>query len=59
MFSFTAARNDTFKRADLVANLKRETYVPGLIKPSIILNACNVCPFAYSNKVRLTRLLPL
>ena len=41
MFSFSAALNDTSRRADLVADLNRGPYVPGQIGPSMILKACN------------------
>ena len=53
MFSFTAAANDTAKRADPVADLVRVPYVPSTIGPSEILNSYNVYPFAHSNGVRL------
>ena len=56
MFSFTAAANDTFRRADPVADLDREPYVPAPIGPSVILNAYNVYTFANSGVVRLTLL---
>ena len=46
MFSFTAAENDTSRRADPVADLDRGPYVPGPIGPSVILNTYNVYPFA-------------
>ena len=53
MFSFTAAANDTSKRADPVANLDRGQCVPRPIGPSLILNADNVYPFVHSDGVRL------
>ena len=59
MFSFTAAANDTSRRADPVADLDRGPYVPGPIKPSVILNAYKVYPFAHSDGVRLTLLSPV
>ena len=54
MFMFTAAANDTSRRADPVPNLDRGPYVPGPIELSVILNAYTVYPFAHSNGVRLT-----
>ena len=42
MFSFTVAANDTFSRADPVANLHRGLYVFGRIGPSVLLNGYNV-----------------
>ena len=59
MFSFTAAANDTFRRADPVADLDRGPYVPSPIGPSVILNAYNVYPFAHSDRVSLTLWSPL
>ena len=59
MFSFTAAANDTTKRADPVAVLDRGPYVLGPIGPSVILNAYNVFQFAHSDGVRLTLLSPV
>ena len=55
IFSFTAAVNDTSKRADPVADLDRGQYVPGQIGPSLILNAYNVYPLAHSDGVRRPR----
>ena len=54
MFLFTAAINDTSRRADSVADLDRGPYVPGSIEPSVILKAYNVDPLAHSDGVRLT-----
>ena len=59
MFSFTAAANDTSRRADPVEDLDRGPYVPGAIGPSVILNAYNKYPFAHSDGVRLTLLSPV
>ena len=59
MFLFTAAANDTSRRADFVAELDRGPYVPGPIKPSVIFNAYNVDLFAHSDGVRLTLLSPV
>ena len=59
MFSFTAAANDTSRRADHVADMDLGPFVPVPIGPSVILNAYNVYPFAYSDGVRLTRLSPV
>ena len=59
MFSFTAAENDTFRRADSMADLNRTPYVNGKIGPSVILNAYNVNPFAHLDRVRLTLLSPV
>ena len=59
MFSCTAAVNDTFRRADPVADLDRGLYVPGPIGPSVILKAYNVYPLAYSDGVRLRLLSPV
>ena len=53
MFLFTAAANDTSRRADPVAELDCKPYVPGPIEPSVILNAYNVYPFVHSDTVRL------
>ena len=54
MFSFTAAVNDTSRRADPMADLNRGPYVFGPIGPSVILKAYNVYPLAHSDGVRLT-----
>ena len=59
MFAFTAAANDASRRADPVADLDRGPYVPGLIGPSVIVNAYNVYSFAHSDGVRLTLLSPV
>ena len=59
MFSFTAAANNTCKRADPVADLDLRLYVPSPIGLSVMLNAYNVYPFAQSDGVRLTRLSPV
>ena len=59
MFSFTAAANDTYRRADSVVDLDRGPYVSGLINPSVILTAYNVYPFAHTDGVRLTLLSPV
>ena len=58
MFLFTAAANNTSKRADPVADLDRGSYVFGIIGPSLILNAY-VYPFAHYDGVRLTLLSPV
>ena len=47
MFSFTAAVNDTFGRADPVEDLDFGLYVPGPIGPSVILKAYTVYPLAH------------
>ena len=54
MFLLTAEANDTSRRAAPVADLDRSPYVSAPIKPSDILNAYNVYPFAHSDVVRLT-----
>ena len=59
MFSFTAAANDTFRRADPMAALDRGPYVPGPIKPSVIFKAYNVYPCAHSDGVKLTLVSPV
>ena len=59
MFSFTAAVNDTSRRADIVADVDRGPYVPGPIGPPVILKPYNVYPFAHSDEVRLTLLSPM
>ena len=59
MFLFTAAVNDTFRRADPVADLDRGPYVPGSIGPSVILKEYNVCLLDHSDGVKLTLLSPV
>ena len=59
MFSFTAAANEISRQADLVADLDRGPYVPVPIGPSVMLNAYNVYPFAYSDGVRITLSSPV
>ena len=59
MFSFTAAENDTSKRADPVADLDRGPYLSGSIGPSEMLNAYKVYPLANSDGVRYTLLSPV
>ena len=59
MFSLTGAENDTFKRANPMADLDRGPYVPCQIGPSVILIAYNVYPFVHSDGVRLTLLSPV
>ena len=59
MFLFTAAANDTSRRADPVVDLDRGPYVPDPIGPSVILKAYNVYPLAHSDGVRLTLLSPV
>ena len=59
MIVFTAAENDTFKRANLMAVLDRLLFVPGFIGPSVVLNAYNVYLFDHSDGVWLTFLSPV
>ena len=59
MFSFTAAVNDTFTRADPVADLDREPYVSSQIRPSVIFKAYNVYSLTHSDGVRITLWLPV
>ena len=54
MFLFTAAVNDTSRRADQVADFYCEPYVSGLRWLSMILKAYNVYPLTHLDGVRLT-----
>ena len=47
MFSFTAAANDTSRRADIVTDLDRGPLLSGSIGPTVILNVYNVYLLAH------------
>ena len=59
MFILRRAANKISTRAKSVADLNLGSYVPGLIKPSVILNAFNGYPFAHSDKEKLTFVTPV
>ena len=59
MFLFTAAANDIFRRADLVANKNRGPSMLGPIGLSMTLNVYIVYQFVYSDKVKLLLFSPV
>ena len=59
MVLFTAAANDNFRCADIVADFDRRPSVPDLIESLVIVNAYNVNLFVNSYVVRLTLLSPV